>query len=587
LKLIKHAIHLRRRFHRGSILVAFVCCLVSFQNCNGFKVASVPLTTELGSSSVLSLQALGINCTDPSVSAPSDTHRLSRLELMNTLKGLFGASVYAQVDNILMTLPNDEIARGPQYFPVDFSQDQLVTLDNLSSQLKTIVQTDQTNLQAVAGNCAGDASVTTTCAKDFIRNFGKRAFRHPLTADDVSFFYDIYTSAGANQEGLGSVISAILLSPEFLYHIETGTAGGSDTAFSLSNYEIASRIAYQTTDSPPDTTLMALADDGTLSQPAVLDAQVSRLLLSTSGRDKIHRFFSYWLMLANFQGLPTAPAFLDGINKDGLDTEMTRELSTFIDYIVFVKKGSYKELLTSSRSFAKSAALAQIYGQSRVVSSDSEVADGDRDHSGILLRTPFLASTGTVETHPILRGVSMRRRVLCDEIPSPSAKDLAARAAGMFVPDPIHFGTAEMTGQQTNSTSCMGCHSQINPVGFVFEGYDNLGRRRTTEKMFNGSGTIIANHAVTTTGRIRISDEESVDASDAADFIGAVATGAKGPACFSRQVFRYFQAVPEKAENGCVLSKIYGAVKVGESANILDGIKAAILNDTTRKRFVK
>jgi hypothetical protein len=530
------------------------------------------------------LKSVGITCQNPALIVPSDSRRLSRLELINTMKALFGEALYLKVEPTVLSLANDEIQKDPRNFPLSFDTNQLEILDRVSRQMAILVTGNDETLKSIAGTCSVAATVTEDCVKTFINGFVKRGFRRPLTAEDVSFFQGLYKAAGAGKAGLGAVVTGVLISPEFLYHVEVGTPGaGSDIEFTLTDHEVASRVSYLLTDGPPDASLMAKADDGTLRENAVLSAEVDRLLTSAMGRDKVHRFFGYWLMLENFQGIPSSTNYLAGVDPNGLTTEMSRELYAFIDYVIFDQRGSYSDLLTSRKSFARTSALASIYGHQPV--TGTAIANTDGSRMGLLLRSPVLAN-GTNQTHPILRGVFMLRRILCNDIPSPSPADLIERISANFVPDPLHDSTAVTTAKQTSSQSCMACHSSINPLGFALEGFDNLGRSRTNDRIFAADGTFIAEHPVQTSGPIYLGRSPASQITSAPELMSGLAGTVLGPACFTRQMHRFYKMQRETSDDGCVLSMGYGALQ-DPGGSIYAAIKASIVNAYTDKKRVQ
>ncbi len=563
------------------ICAAILFLSIFFQNC-GSEFSTIQWNSS--SSSVFSseLQSVGITCRDPSVFSPTDSRRLSRLEIISSLKQLLGSSFYSSIESTVMILNDDSIKKDPRSFNATFDSNQLEAIDRISRQTGALVLNSDDNLKNIAGDCSLISPTANTCVSQFISNFGKRVFRRPLTAEDANFFNSIYSSSGSGRVGIAAVVSALLISPEFLYHLEVGQPGGSDKQFVLTDYELAARISFLLTDGPADPELIKKADDGSLRDPQILSAQVDRLLTSLAGREKVHRFFSYWLLLDNFQGLPTATTYLDGLDPTGLTAEMSRELNAFIDYIVYDKRGSYQDLLTSRKSFAQTPALASIYGHTAV--SGKDMADTDQAHMGILLRSPVIAN-GSNQTHPILRGVFMLRRILCSEIPSPSASDLVERISAGFIPDPLHDNTATETIKQTSSVSCMACHSQINPLGTALEGFDNLGRARTKDKMFDSMGSFIAEHPIQINSTVNVGRAPATVTS-APEMMTAVAGGITGPSCFTRQIYRFYNMQREKESDGCALSTGYIALQ-NPNGSIYEAIKESVINAYTNKKRIQ
>ena len=126
-----------------------------------------------------------------------------------------------------------------------------------------------------------DTGTSTTCATRFVTEFGKRAYRRPLDATEISTYVSLYTlgKQGADAaNGFRLVVEAMLQSPFFLYHHDvgaTGTPQGGTVA--ITPYELASRLSYFLWNTMPDDTLFARAADGTLATDAVLGSEVQRM----------------------------------------------------------------------------------------------------------------------------------------------------------------------------------------------------------------------------------------------------------------------------------------------------------------------
>jgi hypothetical protein len=528
----------------------------------------------------------GLSCGDPNAVRTSDLRRLNRRELANTYQAAFGADAYGAIqDSVALLGSGDEIRRDPSDLSASFGTAQFDAIDRISRRLAAFVTGSDAALTAVAGACSLTAAPDAACVSAFVSRTGKLLFRRPLAAQEVATFADVFGRAASSREGFGDVITTMVLAPDFLYHVELGDGqGGSNAQFKLTKYELASRIAYLTTDSPPDAALTAAADDGSLADPAVVSAQVDRLLQSELGRAKVLRFVNYWLLLDRFQGLPSAPAYLEGVDTTGLTAEMRRELDAFVLHVTYEKRGSFKDLLTSRRSFAQTAALAKIYGQPLPAAPTDEVST-DASRMGLLLRSPVLAD-GSNTTHPIVRGAFMLRRIVCNEIGSPSPADLAAREAATFVADPAKYSTGEMTVQRTSSAACQGCHSQINPFGLSLEGFDNLGRARTKETMLDAMGVKLGEHPVSTSANVTLSAKEKATVAAAPELMAALASSEAAPLCFTRHVYRFFRMQRETDADDCQLTSMYRVMQ-DPKGSILQNIRASIVNVSLDQRRVQ
>lgn len=527
----------------------------------------------------------GLECTDPAALRPSDMRRLTGAQIERTLRAALGDAAFAPLADTLALLGRDAIHRDPNDLAPTFDPSQLETIDRVSRRVGAVITASDDNLKSVAGACSTATPVDAACVTDFVTRFGRQMFRRPLAPEEVTSYADVFKAAPSGREGIADVAAAMVLAPDFLYHVELGAGQeGTPSEFELTPHEVAARVSYFLTDGPPDGALMAAADDRSIEDETVLGGHVDRLLGSDAGKAKVRSFVRYWLTLERFQGLPKAAAFLAGVDTEGLPAEMVRELDAFVDYIAYTKRGSYRDLLTSRRSFAQTPALAKILGHEVPAKPGDEVSTDDA-HMGLLLRGPVLGSS-TVETHPIIRGAFMARRIVCNEIPSPSAADLAGREAAQFVADPLKQSSGEMMVQRTAAESCARCHKQINPFGAVLEGFDTLGRARTTETMFDPMGAKIAEHPVVTDGTIVINGTESAAVRNAPEAMEALSKSVAAPLCFTRHVYRFYQAQRENAVDGCRLAEMFHAMQ-DPNGTILGNIKASIVHTSLNKRRIQ
>jgi hypothetical protein len=531
-----------------------------------------------------SSQAGAVNpfsCKSDLAPTPTETRRLTKLELSNTLKTLFGDAVFSQLSGELNQLPEVGMVKGPEEFINSFSESQIDNLMSLSRKAADVVTSSDVYMNPIVG--CSQASITSLCASRFISNFVKKVFRRPLTSEEATWFQQIFAASANPLEGIGNIISIALLSPEFLYLLELGSAAGTDTVFTVTQYELASRLSYQLWDNMPDQELFTLADQNRLSLSDVLSSQIDRMINSPLAKTKIRRFFSFWLLYAKNNYQPSAnPLFLNGINTTGLTTEMVRELEEYIDYVVWQKRGTYQDLLTLKDSFAKTPALAQIY--QHPLSSGPQTLGGSR--KGLLMRLPFLIS-GEAVNHPIVRGVFIRKRVLCGELGVPSAVQLTTAPETDSLPYIQQYTLRERTTIKTSGAACISCHAQINPLGFAFENFDSLGRERSIETAYDSNSQVIAQHQVNTqVTDLNLGSRAPASVNSSSELVDAIADSEKGAACFSRQVFRFYNTRNESDTDGCALSGTFTSAR-DPNQGILESIKSNLLKSQINLKAVK
>jgi hypothetical protein len=452
------------------------------------------------------------------------------------------------------------------------------------------------NMNKVFGSCATDmiASNDASCIASFLTTFGARALRRPLTPDEVTFYRGFYgTSDVVDPAAFADLIAGFLTAPQFLYLVEHGVepVAGKANVYTLSAYELASRLSYQFTQSMPDDALTAAAADGSLlANPAVYTAELDRLLADPRAETTLDEFFFDYFKL--FQNDIHNLVGLDARNGDAmfkafaganlpsnaLGTAMQNDAIDMANYFTFTAPGSFSDLLTTNLSFAKTAALASIYDVPvwDGASTPPQFPDGLRP--GFLTRAAFLTS-GMVTTRPIMKGVFIRKYVLCDQLPDPPMN------ASNTPIDTTTKNTRQAVEAITEQagTSCIACHkSFINPLGFATENFDALGRVRTVERLFDAMGNVTANIPVDTSTMPQVSSGDMTTTNNAADVVGLINSSAKAHACFARNYFRFtFRRLEDIAQDGCSLERIRQNMTNG---NLKDAFRDIALTDEFKSR---
>jgi hypothetical protein len=442
--------------------------------------------------------------------------RLSHPQYDNTLKDLFGFSDSAE------SFAPDSL----NGFKFDSSSDLRVD-SRLGPQYRS-------SAELVAERAVQDASVfgrlvtcdvsDAACPDQFIKSFGERAFRRPLSDAEATRFRGLFNQGGALgdagdpfHEGVQLVVEAMLQSPQFLYRAELSQGQLKDGRMSVDDWEVASRLSYFLYDSMPDAPLFERARAGQLHTEDQIAAQVTRMLGDARATQKFVSFHEQLWQFGRYSKIaPDAATYknLPGNFVDRLLNASDAFLSDVID-----DNGGLEELLTAPYAYADGQ-LAAIYGKT-AASGDTpsriDFAAGER--KGFLMQAGFLASNAyAIKTDPIHRGLFILRDVLCRAIPDPPPG--AATTPPPPATTPIVTTRDEvslLTGQQY----CPTCHGQINEPGFSFEGFDAIGRARTQD---NGQD-------VDTTGKITL-DGDKVPFQDAADLVDALAQSDEARNCY-------------------------------------------------------
>ena len=453
----------------------------------------------------------------PNAPGAAPLRRLTVREYGNTLRDLLGASPTGD-------LGVDQDAAGFAVGgPVTTSGDAARLLD-AAEQLAAGAATKIGSLVPCAPVPA-DAAGQGECAKKFIAQFGRRAFRRPLGPDEAADLFAVYTAHRGGDinypfdQAIRSVVAAMLTSPFFLYRAEGASLppikeGG---LVRFNPHELASRLSYTLWGSMPDDQLFAEVDAGRLGTPDQIEAQARRMLKDPKARDAIADFHLQWLYV---DGLPREPP------KDpkfasytpALVTAMLAETADFANQ-VFAGDGKLERLLTAPWT-PTDPALAKLYG-----------APDPAQRAGVLTQASFLAMHATAtDTNPVRRGAVVLRRLLCNDVQPPVNMDV-----GQPKPPAPGLTTRERFAEHAMDP-CATCHRLTDPIGFAFENYDAIGAWRTTEQ----------GKKVDATGTLALSDGD-LKFDDAVGLARGLAGARDVRQCLATQWLRYFTRRNESA----------------------------------------
>ncbi len=369
--------------------------------------------------------------------------------------------------------------------------------DNNSEALKvtaTLWTDYQRAAEAVAEAVAKDEALVLTLAPEvdgdsdararaFITSFGLKAYRRPLTDDEVDRHVQVFQSGvsvpgdlDGFAAGLRLVMQAMLQSPHFLYRIEASEVIEGNR-IRLNDYELASKLSYMLWNTMPDDELFTAAAAKSLQSPAGIAAQAQRMLDDPRARDMVAAYHHQLLHIDHYAGVYKSPERFPHYSPD-MNAMMATETSMFVQDVVFNEEGDLSQLLTAPYTFVNSV-LAPLYGLEGEFGPEfvrTELNPAQR--AGILTQIGFLsANAGAFENDPIHRGVFMNLALLCTGLPPPP--DLVPP-----LPPPVEGETLrERVDRHTGKGTCgEGCHGYlINPLGFAFEQYNPLGEWQTMD----------------------------------------------------------------------------------------------------------
>ena len=319
------------------------------------------------------------------------------------------------------------------------------------------------------------------CATKILSTLARRAYRRPLIEDDIQTllaFYKAGHNEGGFEAGIGSALERILVGPEFLFRIEVDPENvAPDTAYPISDLELASRLSFFLWSSIPDDQLLELAEGGKLQDPVVLEQQVRRLLKDSRSKALVSNFAAQWLQLRSLRAInPDQDVF--PYFEENLREAFRVETELFFESLLREDR-SVLELLSANYTFVNER-LARHYGIPDVYGSHFRRVELEtEERRGLLGKGSILALTSYANrTSPVLRGKWVLENLLGTPPPPPppNIPDLVESDK-----DSQAFSMREAMEQHRANPACATCHNVMDPLGFALENFDGIGTWRTTD----------------------------------------------------------------------------------------------------------
>jgi hypothetical protein len=324
------------------------------------------------------------------------------------------------------------------------------------------------------------------CAEQIMTRLGTEAYRRPLNGNVVKAlmaFYDQGAKEGGFEVGVRTALEALLASPHFIFRIEevpNGVKAGQ--SYRISDYDLASRLSFFLWGTPPDSTLLAVAQRGALGEPGMLEAQTKRMLADPRSDALGARFASQWLRLQDIDKvLPDVlqyPAYTTQLADD-----MRKETELFFTNLVHENR-SVLDLFTADYTFVNEN-LARHYGIPGVTGSTfRRVNYPDEKRRGVLGQGSILTLTSHANrTSPVLRGKWVME-VLLGSPPPPPPPNVPDLEKSAEAKEGRLLTTRERMEMHRENPTCRSCHSYIDPIGLALDNFDVTGAWRIRE---NGS----------------------------------------------------------------------------------------------------
>lgn len=404
--------------------------------------------------------------------------RLTKTEYANTLRDLCGVD-----PSVADRLPDEVSGQGylNSLSPIQLEQ-YLAIADNVLRQIVAPPGGRRTEIEKrLFGPAAKPKGDPRRAAREVARSLARKAYRRPPSDAEVDVLVAAFDLGIRNRlaypQALHLMLKAVLVSPQFLFITPAAREGEPGAGIvPLDDYQLASRLSYLLWATMPDGELMALADRGTLHDPAVLKAQTTRLLDDPRSRALFDGFGAQWLNVGGLNRQVFDPALFPQMTP-ALRQAMYDEVRLFFQDLVRNNEKAIR-FVDSDYTYLN-AALAPIYGLEKTFAGPEmrKVRLNDGNRGGLLGMPGILAATSfPTRTSPVKRGVWVLEQVLGQhtpaappDVPALDKQDTAAVA---------HLTVRQRTELHRTNPVCANCHQILDPIGFGLERFDAIGRWR-------------------------------------------------------------------------------------------------------------
>lgn len=403
--------------------------------------------------------------------------RLTKMEYGNTLRDLFGVN-----PSIANDLPDEVFGEGYLNSLSPLQSEQFLNVANeVVDKVVAPEGKPPTEVQKrLFGSTPSRKSAERSEARKVATLLARNAYRRPATEAELDVLVQVFDLARLNklsyQGSLGLMLKAVLVSPQFLFITPAGEVDAKDKIVRLDDYQLASRLSYLLWATTPDAELSSLADTGKLHEPAVLKAEVKRMLLDPRARALFDGFGAHWLGLGELDEKTFDTAKFPQMTP-AMRTAMYDEARMFFESIVRENR-SLLSFVDSDYTYLNET-IAVLYGLEKQVTGPEmrKVTLTDANRGGILGMPGVLATTSFPNrTSPVKRGVWVLEEVLGEHVP-PAPADVPS------LEKQDQKAVAKMTLRQRTelhrkNPTCANCHRILDPIGFGLENFDAIGRWR-------------------------------------------------------------------------------------------------------------
>ncbi|MGH9631290.1 MAG: DUF1592 domain-containing protein, partial [Bryobacteraceae bacterium] len=490
------------------------------------------------------------------------------VEALEPIGPILRRLTHSQYNNTVRDLLGDDSRVADQFPPEDFvggfrnqyqAQNTSPLLAEAYSEAAEKLSSKAFKAGAARGliPCKPSSFSDEACRLQFIRSFGKKAFRRPLTKPEEERYSTLFASEAAAAKdfraGARIVTEAMLQSPNFLLRTENGLEP------KWRPYETASRLSYFLWNSMPDEKLFRSAETGELDTREGVERAARRMIEDPKARQSVNEFVAEWLRFDRVVGMVKERRSFPQYNLE-LAVAMTEETRRMVSDLVWNDR-NFMDFYSAEYSFVSSA-LASVYGLPAPKEEYDRVAlSPETGRAGILGQATFLALTSKpADTSPTARGLFVREQFLCQEVPQPPP-GVSSNLPPLSKAKPQT--NRERLAMHLNNESCASCHRLIDPIGFGLEKFDALGRKREKQKITfrpprgedEDEEPTVVELDLDTTGSVAGIKES--DFSSPRELGKILAASAQCQECVAKQLFRYAAGRHEEPVDRIVIRKAF------------------------------
>lgn len=498
---------------------------------------------------------------------PSDAAALARKRLYRLTRNQIDATVSALLPGLPPRPVRDVMGKDPLQTNYEYADLLSVNASNanaLSGWIAEIAANVRKTPERVI-DC-GAAKNSDVCLSSAAGAFAARAFRGDVGKDKldrIAKFYLASVRSAGIAEATASLVEVVLNSPDFLFRKEIDV----DEARRLVPAQLLQALTYTLADAPPETFgIDARAFGPHLPKGEVARTTIDSILATNEAREKLVRFFLTWLEVKDPQGFTISPQVYPEFTPR-LAAAMVVDTARYLAAHLSGPSPRLSDITQSTHAFV-SEALAPVYGTAPADPAGARPAALDASQRlGIFSLPAVIAShSGPTNTRPIKRGIFWVRKVMCMELdPPPNGIDST-------LDDTLATTERKRIEHATRRKACVGCHKLIDPLGFVQESYDALGRWRTQDNGF----------PVDTSIAIDFLDEADTSAASPVEAFRAFTSSMRFKQCFVRQLFRFYMGRSEEPSDDPLLRRAFFAL--AQNDDILEVVRMLASSDALVRR---